>query len=236
MTYRSNYSICVWYNPDMPKFIIVIRHGELENPRNIAYNRDSVMDRKDIIHLSEIGKKQMQDLGKIILDKQFRVILAKVSPETRAQESIAALLESMGLTLQPEIDPDLDDNEASGPYKKRMSLDDIKKFGGNVYEGAQWAEFNHEKAEAVLERMKKVFFGIAQRIGEGETAIMLSHGDPTAWLLNDIVARNVPAAKDLRSSAIYPNKGEGYQVTLDFNNQVLEGVSLNSSNTINNKY
>ena len=44
------------------KRILVIRHGELENPRGIVYNRDSVMG-EEIIHLSEKGREHVPVLS-----------------------------------------------------------------------------------------------------------------------------------------------------------------------------
>ncbi len=217
-----------------PKFVIVVRHGELNNPKNIAYNRDSNMDSGDIIRISELGKEQMRNLGRVLREKQFKVVVIKVSPETRAQESARELVKALHSKPKVEIEPDLDDNYCPGPYRLGMSVDDVKRIKGNVYEGEVWQEFHHEMPESIINRMKKVFYEMARSINAGEVGILISHGDPIAWLLNNIISGVVPHPNDLRSS-IYPNKGEGFAVVLDSDDRVSSGYSLNADST-NNKY
>jgi broad specificity phosphatase PhoE len=53
------------------KFILIVRHGELDNPENIVYNRDSVM--KIPIHLSALGKRHMLEIGQLIKSKDFNL-------------------------------------------------------------------------------------------------------------------------------------------------------------------
>lgn len=71
--------------------ILIIRHGELENPRGIVYNRDSVMRPEDIIHLSEKGCAQFPKLAVEIRRQNKMPTILWNNPETRAQESAEIL-------------------------------------------------------------------------------------------------------------------------------------------------
>ena len=207
------------------KFIIVIRHGELYNPKELVYNRDSVMKSEDIMHLSQRGIEQMGNLGQLIAQKGFKIKKIVISPEIRAQESAKNLTEGHSFA-QFEIDKDLDDTYAPGPYLMGMSMEQFASLGGNTYESVVWNGYNHETAANLAERMRRAFDKIAKSLNFGETGIIISHGDPLAWLLSDLIEKHLPQPKDLRGP-IYPEKGIATVIVLNSNNQVIHHYKLN---------
>ncbi len=200
------------------KYVIIIRHGELENPGHISYNRDSIMKSEDVVHLSAQGREQMRTLGKLIKQKGFNVKIILVSPETRGQES-AKYLTSVGSFPQIETEEGLDEIFAPGPYLMGLKTDQIDSLKGNVYEGPQWKSYNHEMPESVAGRMRKVFNGLVRELKTGESGVLISHGDPIGWLLNDLLTGHLPKPGDLRDS-FYPDKGTGFVVVLNSKNEV----------------
>lgn len=214
------------------KFLVVVRHGELDNIANIVYNRDALMDPQDIIHLSVIGRQQMRDLAEVLRHRQFNVSKIRVSPEIRTQESAQELRGRVNSELKTTIDPDLDEVYAPGPYQLRMTMDQLAEIGGNIYEGEFWREFDHETPPHIHERMKRSFLAQAQTLRIGEAGLLISHGDSIAWLVNHLVRgvglvrSEMPVPANLRE-AVYLKAGEGMVFVLDSNNRIFTAYILN---------
>lgn len=198
-----------------PKFVVVARHGELNNPTNIVYNRDSAMS--EVIHLSEEGRNQMHVLGKLIKRRGIRPIALETSPETRAQESSKEL--NLELSTQIKVNPDLDEVYAPGPYEEKMTIDQETQTDGGVYNKTRWGQYNHESRESVIERVKKAFWDTVNNLKIGQAGVILSHGDTVAWLVNTINGETPPNPSDLRS-LFYPGKGEALLAVVGPDNEV----------------
>jgi broad specificity phosphatase PhoE len=181
-----------------PKFVLIIRHGELENPTNLAYNRDSVM--KTPIHLSTLGKEHMQKVGELIATKKFNLTKIITSPEIRTQESALELKNKLDLPIT--IDNYLDEVYAPDPYNRGWKMDKLIDLGGDIYNLP-----NTESPESVTRRMLKIFNITANSLKTGEAAILLSHGDPIVFLTQFLKTQSIPNPKILREIA-YPAKGQ----------------------------
>lgn len=181
-----------------PKFVLVIRHGELDNPSNLVYNRDSVM--KTPIHLSTLGREHMQKVGELIKAKEFNLTKLFVSPETRTQESALELNKS--LALPTETIDNLDDVFAPEPYLKGWSMNKLIALGGNVYNLPRT-----ESPQSITQRMLKTFNAAAGSLKVGQTAILLSHGDPIVFLTHFLKTGSIPDPEILRK-IVYPAKGQ----------------------------
>jgi len=186
--------------PDTKCVVIIVRHGKFLNPSGLLYNRDSVMDRKDWVHLSKEGEEQMQALAGIIKSHKFQVTTIWTSPSSRARESADVLARTFGLSGSKVVDA-LDDLLSPIPYQQKMTTEELEKRKGNVYELAK------ETPGEVLIRTKQTLIALANTLKQGETGIMVSHGDPTAWLLRDIIQGTLPSPKDLRSALYLPKAG-----------------------------
>lgn len=207
------------------KFVIIARHGEVDNPRNIVYNRDSVMRPEDTIHLSMEGKNQMRELALIMGQRGIKVVKVETSPEIRAGESTTALNEILTLPDSAvAVNLDLDDNYSPGPYLEGMTMDEFRVIGGNAY-ADRWATYGHEPSDRVKERMSRAFWRMARSLQVGAAGILVSHGDPSAWWIN-VVLENNPGPAELRNT-VYPSKGEGMIVILDSDNKKFSMYSLN---------
>jgi broad specificity phosphatase PhoE len=182
------------------RHIIIARHGALNNPNGILYNRDTVMRPEDIMHLSETGKTGVQELAKAIKDGGYNCVVLYTSPEIRAIESSQILAKTLGIAGTETID-ELDDVLCPAPYLAKMSIRDLENRGGDLYDLCQ------EKPDDIVRRMEPVFWNLAGKLQNGETGIIMSHGDPTALLLHKLINHTVPEPKKLRDNLYLPKSG-----------------------------
>jgi len=195
------------------KTIIVVRHGALDNPNEIVYNRDSVMDPEDIIHLSDEGERQIKHLSSLLEERGFRLLLIYSSPSIRAQESAKILKGQLKNEDEIVIVEDLDDFFSPGPYKEGMKMDKLEEIGGNTY-GKYWRDkYGHESPEEVTSRMQRVFWEIVGNLPLTGAVALVSHGDAIAWLVNSLDPHQNPTPENLREHH-YPAKGEAAIITI----------------------
>lgn len=198
-----------------PKFVVVSRHGELYNPKNIVYGRDSEMKPEDIIHLSEIGVEQMKAVAKTLNSRNFKPNLIITSPSIRAIESGNQLREGLKVaSAGSSTSDDLDDTYAPGPYSEGLTMDEWQQLKGDAYDETRWGKYNHEKPDKIIERINRAFWSIVDKLKVGQTGLLVSHGDPIAWWINYQVVDQLPEPAKLRD-AIYPNKGEAIIAIID---------------------
>ena len=209
-----------------PKFILIVRHGELENPKAIVYNRDSVMRPEDVLHLNTQGKEQMEELAQVIGERKFHCTALLVSPETRTRESADIL--ARGLGLEPVVTDDLEEVYAPGPYLEGMTTSKWLQIHGNVYDTNRWGNYHHETPKEIVARMERAFRTIKERLGVGETGIIVSHGDPIAYLVNYLATGKIPPPDTLKSSH-FSTKGQGVVVVLDPHGNFFTTYILNPS-------
>lgn len=195
-----------------PKFVLVVRHGELDNPRRIVYNRDPDMAKENIMHLSKEGSEQTRLSSEEIKKRGFRPVILRTSPETRTCESAQIISTTLGIEI--EKDKNLDDVYAPGPYRRNLTMDNLQEIGGNVYDQSIWGEYNHETPEEVVKRMSTVFWEVTNKLTIGQTGILISHGDPIAWLANFLNCGKIPEPEELRK-LIYPPKGAAVVAVID---------------------
>ncbi len=205
-------------NSPESKFIALSRHGELDNPTNIFYNRDSAMRPEDIIHISKAGRSQMKELGEAISKSRFTITRIYTSPQTRTKESSEELSKTLG-GVEVVVDDDIDEAFAPGPYLEGMTMDKFVKDRVNVYDENTWRKYNHENPSGIIARMQRALMRITQELKNGETAVIMSHGDPVAWCLNSLNGGEIPQPKNLREM-IYPTKGESFILKIETDNKI----------------
>ncbi|MFC1625770.1 histidine phosphatase family protein [Patescibacteria group bacterium] len=211
------------------KTIIVARHGSIHNPNNIVYNRDEVMDPKDIIHLSDKGVQQIRDLALLIKEQGLAAKMVHSSPSVRAQESAQILRDELDLD-EIRLVKDLDDSFAPGPYREGMTMDKLKEIGGNVYSEYWRKEHGHESPEDIIVRMKKAFDDMFNSLQPDEVGILVSHGDTISWLVNSLDSNKEPTPENFRKLH-YPAKGEATVIMVGENGEIVNISFLNQSSS-----
>jgi broad specificity phosphatase PhoE len=186
--------------PDTQSTVIIVRHGKFLNPSGMVYNRDSVMAQKDWIYLSKEGEEQMQTLAETIISHKFHVTTIWTSPSSRAKESANVLAQTLGVP-DVQIKDMLDDVLSPAPYRQRMTMTQLEELKGDVYALAQ------ETPHIIAQRMKQTFLTMANHLHQGDAGVLVSHGDPTAWLLRDIIQGVLPIPKNLRDALYLPKAG-----------------------------
>jgi len=188
---------------DETKSILIVRHGKFLNPGGVVYNRDSVMKKSDWVHVSPEGIIQMMALGKLIKEKGFRTQYLWTSPSVRAKESAEALNRVLQVDNFRVVE-DLDDVYCPGPYRMGMTMVELETLGGDVY-GGMYGEV--ESPEDVAARLSRVYWRMADLLTPGETGILVTHGDSSAWLIRKLVFGSLPEPKHLRDDFYLPKAG-----------------------------
>jgi broad specificity phosphatase PhoE len=152
------------------------------------------------MHLSTLGKEHMLEVGQLIKAKGFNLTKIFTSPETRTQESVTQLNKTLKLPV--EIVDDLDDVYAPYPYQQGWKMDRLMAIGGNGYNLPL-----SESPESVTKRMLKVFNTAAGSLKTGQAAILLSHGDPIAFLIYILKTNSVLDPEKIRQVQ-FPKKGQ----------------------------
>ncbi len=191
-----------------PKFIVLGRHGRVKNKRGIVYNRDRDMKPEDVVVLSEQGKQEVETAATLIkkrgLGQRLRRLI--VSPARRARESAKILSRTLQFR-QPklEVDERVDDIYGPGPYLEGEGIEEWRR-SGNPYD-RRWGNYDHEKPAVITQRMTAVFWETARELERGEAAVLVSHKDPLAWLVNHLVAGQLPEPEHLHDLINLPEGG-----------------------------
>ena len=203
-----------------PKFVLVVRHGKFLNPKGIVYNRDAYMREEDWIHLSSDGEEQMRTLSRMLNERMFRIASIVTSPSSRAKESAAILAHAVNTEKVRESD-DLDDGKCPGPYHMGMTMAELESKKGDVYSMGLVLE----TPEEIASRMEKEMSNIVQELKLGETGVIVSHGDPTAWLLRKLVSKHLPRPANLRNR-LYLSKAGAYLFVLGPQDEIFTSYYL----------
>lgn len=220
-------------NNNQFKYIILVRHGEPDNPKQIVYNLDEVMRKEDIIHITDYGRRQLEALGKVILEKGFKVDKIRYSNQTRVVESAQALNEVLKVK-DSKIESRLRDVYAPGGYLEGMKIGELMKNPGYVYDNKNLNKYNHEEPQNIVKRITTVFTETIKTLEVGKTAVLLSHGDAIAFFINFQLTGKIPDPKRLRSLT-YPNQGGGIVIALNKENKIVDHYLLKDPELLSGK-
>ncbi len=196
--------------------LLVTRHGLVDNPEDILYYRHVN------VPLSAEGHVQMRRVGESIKNHGFIPSCIYTSVLLRAVESSEEIAKSFpGIEIIGQ--EDLQDPYAPGIQTKTNSwMAEIEEQGHDVYSHPDLADVIEPKDE-VRKRMKGVVDEIIRK-HTGETIVVVSHGDTTAFLKEEMrhPGEQLPSVAKLKKSGRYPNKGEVWCVVLDPSGRILE--------------
>ena len=154
--------------------IFLVRHGEIDNPRNIIYGSNIEMK------LSDKGRMQIKKLAFQIL--KSGIIPSKIysSNLERAVESATILAKVLGV-LDIRKESDLKDSFVPAIAGKPISfINDLHSRGLDEY-NEKFLEHGNESREDVTNRMFRVY---QKAIFQSQKCVVLvSHGDPIRFLL-----------------------------------------------------
>lgn len=187
--------------------LYLIRHGELEYPRNAEGQR--LLYGPDI-PLSEKGKKQIRDVSKRLAQEGRTLDILYTSPFRRAVETSEIIASELGLP-KPIYDPrfqDIDPGSMVGEL-----LDDVIR--GRLRDYA-------ETHEDVMQRMER---GVKEVVhhNQDRTIGIVSHGDAIRVLLFHLLhpQDELPPITELIKDD-YLEKGEAWRLVVDSKFRVVE--------------
>ena len=175
----------------------VMRHGQAEN--NVKGVLNSV--KRDLYHLTEIGKQQVSSSAESLKDKKIDVIFA--SPFMRAQETAQIVAEKFGIKKDDIHTDDRLHEYSMGIFEGRPQNEIEEQFPPAV-RFDKWPE-GGEGYTDVKKRMGDVLYEIEKNY-TGKNVLIVTHGTPATILL--AVARGLDKKQTIQfynDSAVIKN-------------------------------
>lgn len=184
--------------------VLIIRHGEQlypydEQGRKVVSGLEAP--------LTDLGRTQMQELGRSLERNGLVLDAVYVSPILRAQQSAEALAEVMMISEIHVVD---DLKEVSPNSAEGRTYEDLEKIGADIY--ANPFSNDQETLAHLVERGRKVIEFIisdAHKRGYGSLGIE-GHGDPLCALRWSMVHKDLPDSYSEMKNEFYPQKGFAY--------------------------
>ncbi len=144
------------------KILYLIRHGDLNNPRQIVYNWDNV---KGItMNLSLKGIEQMRQMGRLLKRKGIKCPQIYASDFLRTKESaqiIATELDIKKIIFLREL------RETFAPGLVGIPLKEMQeKYNNNVYTQDFIDKYHHETIEQVAQRYYQMILNVIEQSRE----------------------------------------------------------------------
>jgi broad specificity phosphatase PhoE len=150
-----------------PTFIYFVRHGHVDNPKNILYGR------LPGFRLSEMGREQAQAAATALREVPFAAAFS--SPQLRARQTAEIILAGRN-GLEPSISPLID--ELDTPYEGRP-ISEVAARKWDIYTGI---EPQYEQPADLVARLRQ-FIAEVRRNYTGQPVLAVTHGDLIAFLL-----------------------------------------------------
>ncbi len=190
--------------------IFLICHGDVENPDGIIYD--------GTISLSESGKEKMRNFGSLLRKMNVVPDVVVSSDFLRAMQSAEEIMKNYpDLNLSVELDPRLEDPHSPDLFGK--SLGWLFQEIGDPYTHPDLLNWQIERpvvfTARILESIEDIF-----RKYKGKTIFVVSHGDPTAFAMWQLLNPGKPLPdlrelKDKNKRGVYLEKGEAWRILLD---------------------
>ncbi len=198
----------------MKTTVFLVRHGVVENPKDILYGRN--MD----LELNDKGKKEILDLANKIKALGFRLDKTYSSPLKRTIESAKIFDKVFGIgneVVEDLTDTDIPVTFGSPRYKRKFTY------------RAEYIEKGNESPQHIIDRMNRAFRKILSA-NEGKTVAIIGHGDPLRFLLYSLShpKENNPSLPSLQHSK-YIFKGTAVKLILE-NGVLLEREFIKPQN------
>jgi len=190
-----------------------VRHGEVDNPDNIVYGRVDVP-------LSQYGFAQMLQAGKNLYERGIKPDVIYSSPLTRALQSAREIGNAF---LDVAIVTDERFIEGYMPGLAHYKIDWLNAIGGDIYDRPKLSHLVIERPTSYVRRYHDAIRSIL-REHPGGVIFAIVHGHPMAFTKYHLLNPGFPLPKvsELKSSGIYPEKGQPWKAVVDANSKLLE--------------
>ena len=189
--------------------VFLIRHGEIDNPRNIIYGSNIEMQ------LANTGKDQMQRLAAKILKSGNVPSKIFSSPLQRTMESSNILASIWGIS-DIQVEEDLKDSYVPALAGQPTSvLAKLRSKGEDAYSDELRKQGN-ESRQDIATRMFRAYQKAISNISD--SIALVSHGDPILFLLYKLEnpdSSEIPMADIIKNTIDYLSKGHAWKLLLD---------------------
>ncbi len=196
--------------------VILARHGRLENPQGTIYD--------GTISLSNLGKMEMRVLGRILRDRGIVPDAIVSSDFLRAVQSSAEIRGNYPeLNMPIETDPRLQDPNSPDMFGKSLVwLAEIV----DPHTHPELANWRIERPPSFTARMVAAISGVVRK-HSGKTIFVVSHGDPTAFAMWQLLnpGQPLPSLRELQKESgrvPYLEKGEAWRILFDDQGNVID--------------
>lgn len=200
----------------MKTTVILIRHGEVDNPKKIFYGRS--LD----ISLNQKGEKQLTLIGKKLAREKLFPENIYSSPLKRAVQSSKIILKHLKKKITLQIEPGLIDVDIPALVGHPIAERDLIHSRNTDEYDEEFVAKGNEPRDKIVKRMERTFWKIAKK-NKGKISLIVSHGDPLRFLLFRLFNRNspvMPISKEIDSN--YVAKGQGVKLILDKAGKIIE--------------
>jgi len=198
-----------------------IRHGEVVNPLQLLYSQ--IRD----IHLSPIGKKQIEAISKKMLAEKAKPTIIYSSPSIRTRETtkiIQSTFVDTPVVFRNELLETSAKHFAGRPLAWARALKNpyLQKYQDQY-------RYEIEKDTEVAQRMMSIVIeALAQH--DGKCVFIVSHGDPITFAIDALRNHGVLThpLDQLKSEGIYPLRGEVWKIVLSENYVIIDQEKISS--------
>lgn len=161
------------------KYIVLVRHGPVDNPNDLAYCRDTLTEQ---IHLSEAGREKVHETGVHLKKLGLEYRMLRTSPETRAIETSEELKKILGLMYF--VDRRLDDAKCVGPFRDHIPMSVLKnEYQENIFHPRWSTRYHQESPDQIVLRFSNGVNFAKALLKPQEAAVIVSHGAPISLYL-----------------------------------------------------
>ena len=202
----------------MIKKVFFIRHGELEYPRN---EKGEPLVYGPMPSLSNLGKQQLEALGKEFKKNRIKLEVVYSSSYKRARESAEILISELSRSIPLILTEELRDVD-NFSWRGRTIKEHIKLCGGDIY------SYPISKKDETLKQLSKRAINIFKKIIRTKYGLLaiVSHGDFLSVLVWTLEHKNYPTDYRRMVKNFYLAKGQVVQYEIDESLEIVKRVRL----------
>ncbi len=200
---------------------IFLRHGEVDNSRKVFYGRSIDLP------LNTAGERQIQNVAQLISRLPEKVTSIYTSPLLRTRQT--AQIVSQKIQVPVVILDGLIDVDIPALVGKPLIIRRELHAKGTDEYSSEWVKKGNETSQEIIERMLKAF-RMVQKENEHGFPLVVSHGDPLAFLLFRLEnsQKPLPSIGSILQEGYNIEKGEGMYLVFDNSGKITKKERMRS--------
>jgi len=201
----------------MIKNIFFIRHGEVEYSRN---EKGETLVYGPMTPLSDLGKQQLEALGKEFKKKKIDLEIIYSSSYERAKKSAEIFISKLSLQVPLVLTKELRDVDNFGWRGK--TIKEYTVFAGDIY------SHRLDRKDETLRQLSKRAINIFKKIMKTKhrSLAIFSHGDFLSALVWTLEHKDFPPNYQEMKKNFYLEKGQAVQYKIDESLKIVKRVKI----------